>query len=124
MWFTAEEIVRSYKNATNKHEQITILADLNDVRRSEIKRVLTDAGVELLVSDGGTLRKRRDAVLWSKEEEDKLIEMYLDFATFSEIQEATGKTKSQVGNKVRVLQRKGVLYVRGRADRAKQKSVS
>lgn len=43
---TAEEIVRDYQQAKNKQKQIKILADLNCTSPSEIKSILTAAGVE------------------------------------------------------------------------------
>lgn len=41
------EIVKMYKEAKNKREQITILADLNCTTRKEIEEVLMAAGIEI-----------------------------------------------------------------------------
>lgn len=44
------EIVASYKNAAYPDKQIAVLADLNVCKKSDIKRILQDAGA--LVTDG------------------------------------------------------------------------
>lgn len=45
MQMTCEEIVESYKQAKEKSTQLSILAQLNDCKRSEIKEILKSAGV-------------------------------------------------------------------------------
>ena len=55
MQMTNEEIVESYKNAKEKTTQISILAQLNDCRRSEIKAILDKAG---LLGEKEAVRKR------------------------------------------------------------------
>ena len=41
---TDEEIVRSFRNAVDQKQQVRILAELNECKNSEIKRILEDAG--------------------------------------------------------------------------------
>lgn len=43
---TPEEIVRSYREAADKKEQVQILADLNLCSRETIRRVLIEGGVK------------------------------------------------------------------------------
>ncbi len=45
MIMTYDEIVASYRDANEKTTQISILAQLNDCKRSEIKQILESAGV-------------------------------------------------------------------------------
>lgn len=40
IWMPEKEIVRSYRQADNKWEQITILAELNNCGRDKIIRIL------------------------------------------------------------------------------------
>lgn len=44
MTMTNEEIVRDFREAANKVKQIGILADLNACSKTEIRKILTDAG--------------------------------------------------------------------------------
>ena len=46
MQMTNEEIVRDYKQASNKNKQVRILADLNQTSPSEILTILAKEGVE------------------------------------------------------------------------------
>lgn len=41
---TDEEIVRSFRNAVDQKQQVRILAELNDCKKSDIKRILESAG--------------------------------------------------------------------------------
>lgn len=57
---TEEEIVRNFKQAKNKREQIKILADLNCTSRDEIKEILKKNGVseeELPAKPGRKVKK-------------------------------------------------------------------
>lgn len=47
MEMTKGEITRAYREAHNKSEQIKILADLNECDKSEIEKILKDAGHEI-----------------------------------------------------------------------------
>lgn len=47
MQMTPEEIVREYRTAKHKTEQIKILADLNVCSRGEIARILDEAGEKI-----------------------------------------------------------------------------
>ena len=42
-----KEIVREYNEAKNKNEQITILADLNQMQESDIKDILAKNGIKV-----------------------------------------------------------------------------
>ena len=43
---TVGEIVTSYRQAANQKQQIGVLADLNACTKTDIKRILEDAGVD------------------------------------------------------------------------------
>ena len=45
-YMTDEEIVRNYREAKNKREQVKILADLNCMSREEIIQILKDGGIK------------------------------------------------------------------------------
>ena len=45
MEMTPQEIVGSYRRATNKSEQIKILSELNACSKEDIKKILEDQGV-------------------------------------------------------------------------------
>ena len=47
MEMTYPEIVRNYKQAKNKEEQIEILADINCCTQAEIRKILINAGLEV-----------------------------------------------------------------------------
>lgn len=59
MQMTPEEIVREYRTAKHKTEQIKILADLNVCSRGEIARILDEAGEKI---DKRFLSKRLPAL--------------------------------------------------------------
>lgn len=55
MTMTENEIVKSYKEAKNKQNQIKVLAELNDTNPEEIKKILKSKGVDLR---GGNFRAK------------------------------------------------------------------
>lgn len=55
MTMTDNEIVKSYKEAKNKQNQIKVLAELNDTNPEEIKKILKSKGVDLR---GGNFRAK------------------------------------------------------------------
>ena len=71
MTMTESEIVRDYRSAKNKKMQISILADLNECKPEDIKRILKDNGVDLR---GGNYRTRKPAII-NKDFEDAVNEM-------------------------------------------------
>ena len=71
MNMTENEIVRSYRAAKNKRQQIEILADLNVVSQDEIKAILKENGVDLR---GGNFRAKKLAVI-NQDFEDAVNEM-------------------------------------------------
>ena len=58
MIFTDDEIVASYREAKNKKNQISILAELNDTSEDIIKTVLKSKGIDLR---GGNCRPKKIA---------------------------------------------------------------
>ena len=60
MVMTENEIVRDYKAAKNKRQQIEILADLNATTVDEIKAVLKSNNVDLR---GGNYRAKKPATI-------------------------------------------------------------
>ncbi len=64
------EIVRSYKQALTPWEQITVLADLNQVSRRDIITLLLSEGINPFENKPGKL-----GVLLSAEEADMLFEI-------------------------------------------------
>lgn len=77
MTMTENEIVRSYREAKNKRQQIEILADLNTTSIDEIKKILKANGVDLR---GGNYRANKPAVI-NKEFDDAVQEMIEDIKT-------------------------------------------
>ena len=65
MQMTVAEIVRRYKNADKKREQIQILADLNACEVDVIKKILNDNGVP---TQGGGKKKQVAEVPKEKKE--------------------------------------------------------
>lgn len=47
MWYSDYDICYEVRNAANPYEQIKILAELNDVPRGEVEKILETHGVEL-----------------------------------------------------------------------------
>lgn len=58
MEMTPQEIVGSYRRATNKSEQIKILSELNAYSKEDIKKILEDQGVTVKTPG----RKKKSAV--------------------------------------------------------------
>lgn len=58
MEMTPQEIVGSYRRATNKSEQIKILSELNACSKEDIKKILEDQGVTVKTPG----RKKKSAV--------------------------------------------------------------
>lgn len=74
MTMTENEIVRNYREAKNKRQQIEILADLNAISQDEIKAILKKNGVDLR---GGNYRAKKPAVI-NQDFEDAVNEMIED----------------------------------------------
>lgn len=58
MMMTEREIVKSFREAKNKRQQIGILADLNCCDSSIIKDILRENGIDLRGANGGRVQKQ------------------------------------------------------------------
>lgn len=104
---TDGEIVTSYKQAKFPRRQITILSQLNCMKRQEIKEILIKAGCDLKQ----TPKKRpssdstfpvRQKINWGKVEPE-LIDMYYDGLAYREMAEALGISISSISNRIALL---------------------
>lgn len=75
MEMSNEEIVRRYKEAKNKQQQITILAELNSVKKEDIKAILKENGVDLR---GGDYKSKKKPAIINQDFEDAVNQMIED----------------------------------------------
>ena len=90
---TVGEIVTSYRQAANQLQQIGVLADLNACTKSDIKRILTDAGVD--TSDTYIGRT------WNAGEERRLRQLAAEGKTAGEISALMHRSRMSVTSKAR-----------------------
>ena len=60
MQMTEKEIIRSYKEAKRKQEQIKILADLNTCPKEDIRKILRDAGLDVPATGNRYTKKKEE----------------------------------------------------------------
>lgn len=60
MQMTEKEIIRSYKEAKSKQEQIKILADLNTCKKEDIRKILREAGLDVPSTGNRYTKKKED----------------------------------------------------------------
>jgi hypothetical protein len=92
MQMTASEIVRSYKEAANRDEQVMILADLNACSEKKIKAILTKAGVYIEPPKKETKRY----IPWTEKDYETMRRMYEQGASDREISEALGRSMNMI----------------------------
>ncbi len=67
------EIVRDYRHAKNKVEQVQILADMNLCSKKEIQDLLEERGVKVLKTDTPEEKRQSISYLYSKGKTDEEI---------------------------------------------------
>lgn len=106
---TDGEIVTSYKQARFPKRQITILSQLNCMKRQEIKDILTKAGCNL---NKPTPKKKvhlnadsvvRQVIDWERVEPE-LIELYYDGYTYVEIAEILSISTASISKRITMLE--------------------
>lgn len=60
MQMTEKEIIRSYKEAKRKQEQIKILADLNTCQKEDIRKILREAGLDVPATGNRYTKKKEE----------------------------------------------------------------
>lgn len=95
------EIIDTYRKAKHPKEQIKILADMNLVDPKVIKNFLESKG-ELVVT------KNEARHIWTRELEDKLLEMRKAGTPYLEIAKAFGVTESSITNKLQKMRKAGI----------------
>lgn len=72
-YMTDEEIVRNYREAKNKREQVKILADLNCMSREEIIQILKDGGIKQQELPRNRGEKKAEAEKTAKKKKEKTV---------------------------------------------------
>lgn len=93
--YSKDEIVKLYKNAKDKRQQINILAELCDCGTREIISVLKTAGMEI------------ETGLWTKKKLQKLQKFIDEGHNYQYIAKLLGVTRNQIYNAVRVHKLRG-----------------
>lgn len=96
---TKDEIIKSYKNATNKSNQIGVLAELNLTSKQAILNVLSEAGIL-----GSTTEKKQ--FKFTNEIDAKLMDLAEQKLTYAEIAEKLDLTVTQVNNRLWLLRKR------------------
>lgn len=92
MTMTENEIVRNYRAAKNKQQQIAILADLNATSTDEIKKILKSNGVDLR---GGSFRKKKPAII--NEDFENAVQEMIDEGNKRDVIEAADPVPGELG---------------------------
>lgn len=109
-YMTDGEIVTFYRQAKSPKRQITILAQLNCMKKQEIKDILIKAGCNLNKpprknkTSGGTIRR----INW-KEIDPEIIRLYKEGKKYREIAEITGVGIKSIGVRIHRLRNKGYI---------------
>ena len=98
MTMTENEIVRDYRAAKNKQQQIAILADLNTTTTDEIKKILKANGVDLR---GGSFRKKKPAII--NEDFENAVQEMIEESKEKYVIEAADPVPGEMGY-VQILQ--------------------
>ena len=90
---TVGEIVTSYRQAANQKQQIGVLADLNACTKTDIRRILEDAGVDADSTYTGRT--------WNAGEERRLRQLAAEGKTAGEIAGLMHRSRRSVTSKAK-----------------------
>lgn len=95
------EIIRSFKQAKDPKEQISILAELNACDTASIITVLREAGlvaVQNINKPTSTIKKKSSRMVWTDENISKLLSLKAENKKYREIADYFGISTTQVAN--------------------------
>lgn len=95
------EIIRSFKQAENQKEQISILAELNACDTASIITVLHEAGlveVQNINKPASTVKLKSTRMTWTDENISKLLSLKAENKKYREIADYFGISTTQVAN--------------------------
>lgn len=100
MELVKDEIVKSYKNASDKGKQIGVLAELNSTTKQKILTILSAAGVL------GSTTEEKKPFRFTDEIDAKIMGLAEQKLTYAEIAESLNLTVSQVNNRLWLLRKR------------------